>query len=62
MTPEVRTLLDAARAAGARVRRTRSGHWQVFAPGGIVIVPSTPSDWRGLRNARAELRRAGVDA
>lgn len=61
MNRDVRDLLDAARGAGAHVRRTRNNHWQVrVRGGGIVVVPSTPSDARGLLNARAALRRLGV--
>jgi hypothetical protein len=58
---DVRGLLDAARASGADVRRTRNGHWQVrVRGGGIVVVPSTPSCPRSVLNARALLRRLGV--
>lgn len=41
------------------VRRTGSGHlcWQ--HPSGVrYTTPSSPSDHRGLRNARADIRRA----
>lgn len=41
------------------LRRTGSGHlcWQ--HPCGVrYTTPSTPSDCRGLRNARSEIRRA----
>lgn len=34
-----------------------------YSPDGrtIITVAATPSDFRGLRNARAELRRAGLE-
>lgn len=48
-------------AAGVRFRTTKAGHLKVYCPGGIVVMPSTPSDPRSLKNAEAELRRHGVD-
>lgn len=38
--------------------KTGSGHHRVVAPCGTpMTLPSTPSDWRGLKNAKADIRR-----
>ncbi|MEY9842517.1 type II toxin-antitoxin system HicA family toxin [Streptacidiphilus sp. EB103A] len=38
----------------------RNGHYRVFKDGTFtVVMPSTPSDSRGLKNAMAYLKRAG---
>lgn len=43
----------------ALVRRTGSGHLYWQHPSGVrYTTPCTPSDHRGLRNARADIRRA----
>lgn len=49
------------RCEGITVRQTRHNHYRVYR-GGLFIagLPSTPSDWRSVRNARAQLRRAGL--
>jgi hypothetical protein len=36
-----------------------AGHYKVFAPGGVVFMPSTPSEYRSIRNTAAQLRRHG---
>lgn len=37
-------------------------HITVFCPNGkSVTIARTPSDWRSLRNAKADLKRNGVD-
>ena len=41
--------------------KTRSGHLRIQAPKGLVFMPSTPSDSRGLKDDVCRLRRAGVD-
>lgn len=57
----VSVILAAAQSAGCEVDRTRKGHWQVRTPSGAVVHHSgTASDWRAIRNFRAQLRRAGV--
>jgi hypothetical protein len=55
-------LLRAAEAAGARVE-FGGRHYKVFMPGGkgIVVVSATTSDHRSLKNARAQMRRFGLD-
>lgn len=62
---DITSLLDVARATpGWRVEQRQSSHWVVypankdFAP---ITLPSTPSDWRAFLNARAALRRAGLE-
>jgi hypothetical protein len=36
-------------------------HWRVVSPAGkIVFLPSTPSEYRSVKNARALLRRCGA--
>jgi hypothetical protein len=50
---------DLAREYGATLDVTGSCHYRLRLPSGaIVFAPGTPSDWRALRNVRAELRRA----
>jgi hypothetical protein len=58
--PDVRSLLRAADKAGAHIERRRR-HFAVHHDGRIITtVPTTPSDHRSLKNARATLRRAGL--
>lgn len=42
---------------------TGSGHHKVREPveNRMVVLPSTPSDWRAMKNAIALLRRYGAD-
>lgn len=57
----IRRLIAEIEAAGGRVTRAKSGHWKVYVGSRLVTsLPSTPSDWRGLLNARANLRRRGI--
>lgn len=44
---------------GFTVTKTRGGHWRFEHPGmqGVVFAPDTPSDFRAIRNLRAQLRR-----
>lgn len=59
--PEVRRLIKEIEAAGGVVTRGKSGHYKVYLDGHLVgTLPQTPSDRRGLLNARALLRRAGL--
>jgi predicted RNA binding protein YcfA (HicA-like mRNA interferase family) len=52
-------LLRQASACGWQLSRTRGGHWLLRHPSGAVVVTSgSPSDWRTLRNTRAQMRRA----
>ena len=59
---DTRRLIAEIEAAGGRVVRSRSGHWKVYVIDRMVTsIPSTPSDWRGQKNCRALLRRAGIE-
>ena len=45
--------------AGATVESTNGGHIRLRLENGeTVITASTPSDWRTMRNLRAEVKRA----
>lgn len=43
------------------IMKTKNGHYRVFGPHGIVMIPSTPGEGRSHQNTLAELRRAGVN-
>jgi hypothetical protein len=45
--------------AGFTATKTRGGHWRIEHPWmrGPVFAPDTPSDWRGIKNLMALLRR-----
>jgi predicted RNA binding protein YcfA (HicA-like mRNA interferase family) len=59
MRHDLERLLRQASASGWQVARTRGGHWRLLHPnGGIVVMSSTPSDYRALANLKAQLRRA----
>lgn len=50
------------RTPGYTVSLTKGGHWQVRDLNDrlLVVAPSTPSDWRGVKNTVSDLRKAGV--
>jgi hypothetical protein len=57
----VRKLIDAITAAGGEVRPTNNCHYQVYVEGQLVAtLAGTPSEYRGLKNDIARLRRAGL--
>jgi hypothetical protein len=59
---EVARLLKRAERAGCKVRQGGSGHWVVTTPSGTVVsLSQSPSDWRYMKNALADLKRAGVE-
>lgn len=64
--PEVQSLIDAARSAGAEVSKATNGHFAVLIPedgdrpGARVLISATPSGHRTVLNDRARLRRAGL--
>lgn len=59
---DIQRMVEAARAQGCQAELTRGGHWRVTTPtGGLVFLPQSPSDWRAFRNARSQLRRAGIE-
>jgi len=57
---EFKELLKSVEEQGGKIKPTKKG-CQVLAPNGkdIVTLDRTPSDWRALSNAVAELRKAG---
>lgn len=60
---EVRALLALVDAAeGWYYESTQNNHYLVYHPDGypVTTVPSTPSDWRSLPNALADMKRAGM--
>ena len=60
---DLRKRVKALRKQGCEVVLTRNSHYRVIGPDGRVVshFPSTPSDHRGAKNQRAELRRAGFE-
>jgi hypothetical protein len=60
---EVKEIIRAARRQEWRVKTTKRGHVQFFAPDGESIVTSsgTPSDPRALANLIAQLRKYEFD-
>lgn len=61
---ELKQLLNVARKAGWKVRQSRrNAHWRLTPPDSTqphIYVSATCGDHRGMRNARATLRRAGL--
>ena len=56
---DLRALLSDARDRGWRTELTNGGHWRLTGPNNaLLFTGSTPSDWRGLRNIRSEIKRA----
>jgi hypothetical protein len=60
LATQVEQLLKAAQAQGFATRPKRKGTMVLGQDGGSVMLHHTPSDWRGVRNARAALRKIGV--
>lgn len=61
---DVDLLLQAAWAQGAWIEKGGNQHYKVYpaGPGSrMVPIPATPSDWRTVRNKRAQLKRNGID-
>ena len=58
---DTRRLLDQVERQGFVVKRLASGHFRISKADGtfVTTVAGTGSDWRGLKNARAVLRRHG---
>lgn len=60
---ELKELVRIALDQGWRVEQLRSGHWRFLPPDrklSPVVSAGTPSDWRGLKNLRADLKRRGL--
>lgn len=58
---DLEALLNQAEKQGFRVVLANSGHYKIYSPGGrfVTTASQTPTDFRGFRNLRAHLRRAG---
>lgn len=57
---EVKKLVKALEAQGFEVKIGKTNHPKVYRDGKLITtLPSTPSDWRSLKNALALLKRAG---
>jgi len=59
---DLQQLIHAARKAGWSVQKRHGGHlcWRAPNRATLVFSAATPSDWRGLANVRASLKRAGL--
>lgn len=60
---EMSRMIAAAWAAGWWCEQRATGHVFCWPPDGdtaAVLVASTPSDYRGAKNTRAEFRRRGL--
>lgn len=60
MTKDQTKLLKQAESAGCQIRRTKKGHYFVKTPSGKSILVGG-GNARGTKNARARLRREGLD-
>jgi hypothetical protein len=60
LQPDMRQVVAAARKRGWVAVPTNNGHLKLTHPeGGLVYCPTTGSDgWRGIKNLKADLRRA----
>ena len=61
---EIRQLIKELEKQGFRVTQAGSGHFIAWPPDvevRPVTIPSTPSDYRSMRNTLADLRRAGFE-
>lgn len=58
----LKVLRRRAEHQGWAVAPTGGGHVRFVAPDGtVVILATSPSDWRAEKNDTARLRRAGLD-
>jgi len=60
MNKETKRLIRLATDQGWRVVVNK--HVKLFSPNGkdMVVMPATPGEYRGIKNAKAALRRAGL--
>jgi hypothetical protein len=57
---ELRVIIKALRPYGIVATRRGGGHIGLEKDGQLIsVLPSSPSDWRSLKNKVAELRRMG---
>ena len=58
MNKATRALYDMAKKYGAKLEKTRNGHWKFLCPdGSIVVAAKSPSDHRAQKNLESRLRR-----
>lgn len=66
MHKDYRQLVKKAQKQGWKLVKEKgkgqNGHPRLVPPDGgdYIVIPSSPSDWRSVKNTRAELRRAGL--
>lgn len=61
MASDYSQLIKHLQRLGCEITWTRK-HIHVRTPEGkMVVLPSTSSDYRGIRNSKAQLRRAGLE-
>jgi hypothetical protein len=62
MDKETRALLKAAEKQGCKLKISGNSHTKILRDGKIIAIAGcSSSDWRGLKNLRASLRRQGVN-
>ena len=61
MNKEIRAIIEEAERQGWRSRPMANGHTRLYGPDGRtqITLPGTPSDYRSLKNAIADMRRVG---
>lgn len=59
MKPEIRAIVQWATSNGWELQEEKdgNGHWVLKHPDGIVRLPDTPGEYRGIANAKAQIRR-----
>jgi hypothetical protein len=60
---DVDALIAQARLQGFTVERRGSGHFLLHPPsraGPLIVISSSPSDWRAVAKIRCQLKRAGL--
>lgn len=60
---EVNNVVQLAISLGWKVEKKRSSHIALYSPNtnsGVVIIPCTPSNARGWKNALSLLRKQGL--
>ena len=59
----IEIVIEKAWAQGWWCKASKKGHVKLYSPDGryIVTLPSSPSDFRGIRNARQLLKKYGLD-
>jgi len=60
---DFKKVVKAAEEQGWTAKKTKKGHWQLYAPDGknIVHAAGTPSDHRSLENVLSQMRKCGFE-